>query len=70
MRFELYPEAEGCGLVFIEKLGQITDHTPKDLAGWHVCLDVIQKLMDGQTIEERYEEWKIWYEKYTQILLK
>lgn len=70
VRFELYPESEGCHLVFIEKLHQITDHTPKDLAGWHVCLDVIQKLMDGQTVEARHEEWKIWYEKYTQMLLK
>ncbi|GAA0136306.1 SRPBCC family protein [Paenibacillus sp. YSY-4.3] len=70
VRFELYPDAGGCRLVFIEKLDQITDHTPKDLAGWHVCLNVIQKLMDGQTVEGRHEEWKIWYEKYKQIILK
>ncbi|MGG4553426.1 SRPBCC family protein [Paenibacillus humicus] len=70
VRFELYPEAGRCRLVLIEKLSQITDHTPKDLAGWHVCLNVIQKLMDGQAVEGRHEEWKTWYEKYKQILLK
>lgn len=68
VRFELYPESEGCCLVFIEKLHQMTDHTPKDLAGWHVCLDVIQKLLNGQTVESRHEEWQIWYEKYVQLV--
>ncbi|OIK06060.1 activator of Hsp90 ATPase 1 family protein [Bacillus sp. MUM 116] len=64
MRFELSPEADGCRLVLTEKLKEITDHTPKDLAGWHVCLEVIDALLDGRTIDSRFEEWKIWYEKY------
>lgn len=63
VRFELYPEQDGCKLVLIEKIETITDHTPRDLAGWHVCLDVIQALLDGRKIE-REEEWKQWYEKY------
>lgn len=70
VRFEIHPEAGGCRLILIEKLVKITDHTPKDLAGWHVCLNVIQKLMNGQAVERRHEEWKIWYEKYKEILLK
>ncbi|MCM3570690.1 SRPBCC family protein [Neobacillus mesonae] len=61
--FELSQESAGCQLIMFEKLAEITDHTPKDLAGWHVCLDVIEALMDGRTIE-RMEEWKKWYEKY------
>lgn len=69
VRFELSPEPGGCQLVLIEKLEQITDHTPKDLAGWHVCLDVIEALMDGITIE-RMEEWKKWYEKYQQAIME
>ncbi|MBA9026006.1 SRPBCC family protein [Peribacillus huizhouensis] len=64
VRFELYPEQDGCLLVLIEKIDTITDHTPRDLAGWHVCLDVIQALLDGRKIE-REVEWKQWYEKYT-----
>ncbi|AZU60033.1 SRPBCC family protein [Neobacillus mesonae] len=67
VRFELAPEKEGCKLTMIEKLAEITDHTPKDLAGWHVCLDVIEALMDGRTIE-RMEEWKKWYEKYKEAV--
>ena len=63
VRFELTEESKGCSLRLIEKINTITDHTPRDLAGWHVCLDVIEALLDGRTIE-RKEEWKVWYEKY------
>lgn len=67
VRFELFPEVDGSKLLLIEKIAEITDHTPKDLAGWHVCLDVIEALMDGRTIE-RMEEWKKWYEKYQEAM--
>ncbi|UUZ81910.1 SRPBCC family protein [Paenibacillus sp. P26] len=65
VRFELYPEEGGCHLVLIEKIREITDHTPKDLAGWHVCLDVISALLDGRTLD-RKDEWRAQYEKYVQ----
>lgn len=68
VRFELYPEAEGCRLVLIEKIKIITDHTAKDLAGWHVCLDVIEALMDGRTIDSRKEEWKKRHERYIEVI--
>ncbi|MFC0271738.1 SRPBCC family protein [Metabacillus herbersteinensis] len=64
VRFELYQESGGCKLVLKEKIEVITDHTPKDLAGWHVCLDVINALMDGKTIDFREDDWKEWNEKY------
>lgn len=64
IRFELYQENEGCKLMMIERMAAITNHTPKDLAGWNVCLDVIQALMDGKTIDSRNEYWKEWYGKY------
>jgi uncharacterized protein YndB with AHSA1/START domain len=68
VRFELYPVPDGCRLILIEKINKITNHTSKDLAGWHVCLDVIHALLDERTIESRENEWKTWYEKYTQLL--
>lgn len=68
VRFELYPEPSGCRLVLLEKLGKLTAHTPKDLAGWHVCLDVIVALLEGRTIENRKEEWERWYAKYREAL--
>jgi uncharacterized protein YndB with AHSA1/START domain len=68
VRFELKQEPEGCCFTLIETIQTITNHTPKDLAGWHVCLDVINALLDGKTIESREEEWKKWYEKYVQAI--
>jgi uncharacterized protein YndB with AHSA1/START domain len=66
VRFELYPEpeSEGCLLVLIEKIRKLTNHTPRDLAGWHVCLMVIDALLDSRTIQSREDEWKKWHEKY------
>ena len=68
VRFELYPEPGGCKLLLIETITAITDHTPKDLAGWHVCLDVIAALLDGRTLESRKAEWEKWYPKYAEAV--
>ncbi|RAV00223.1 SRPBCC family protein [Paenibacillus sp. YN15] len=68
VRFELFPEADGCRLVLIEKINKLTSHTPKDLAGWHVCLDVIKALLDEQTLDSRENEWEKWYKEYAQSL--
>ncbi|QGQ93559.1 SRPBCC family protein [Paenibacillus psychroresistens] len=68
VRFELYPEPEGCCLILIEKMAKITDHTPRDLAGWHVCLAVLGLLLDGKTLESRENEWKIQFELYKELI--
>ncbi|WP_211749293.1 SRPBCC family protein [Paenibacillus sp. Marseille-Q4541] len=68
VRFELYPEYEGCQLVLIEKIHKMTSHTPKDLAGWHVCLDVIQAMLEDTTIESRKSVWYTWYKEYVQLV--
>lgn len=66
-RFELSPTADSCQLIFQETITTITEHTPRDLAGWHVCLDVIKALLDGDSIT-REDEWKVWFEKYKELL--
>ncbi|MFC3746441.1 SRPBCC family protein [Paenibacillus sp. GCM10012306] len=68
VRFELSPETGGCHLVLIEKLGKVTGHTPKDLAGWHVCLEVIVSLLEENPLQSRDEEWKKWYGEYERLL--
>lgn len=65
VRFELSPEPEGCRLVFVESVVSVNDHTPKDIAGWDVCLDVIEALLDGKTVSERKA---VWEEKYAQYV--
>ncbi|KRE97685.1 activator of Hsp90 ATPase 1 family protein [Paenibacillus sp. Soil766] len=68
VRFELHADSDGgCRLVFSEYLHQITAHTPRDLAGWHVCLEVIEALLAGRTIASRKDMWNDWYVKYKQL---
>ncbi|RFB14721.1 activator of Hsp90 ATPase 1 family protein [Bacillus sp. HNG] len=68
VRFELTSEPEGCKLFLIETITKLTDHTPRDLAGWHVCLDVIGMLLDGKQVENRKQMWEPLYEKYVQAI--
>ena len=69
IRFELHPKENSCLLILKEKINLITDQTKKDLAGWHVCLDVIKTLLDGKTIH-REDEWKKWYVEYEREINK
>lgn len=64
VRFELYPKSEGCLLILKEFIPTLNDHTPKDLAGWHVCLDVLSALLNGELMEFPKGEWEQWYQKY------
>jgi uncharacterized protein YndB with AHSA1/START domain len=70
VRFELTKEPEGCLLVLIEKINTITNHTPRDLAGWHVCLDFIKALLNGNSLESRKTEWEKWHTEYIQEIDK
>ena len=68
VRFELSPAEDGCKLVLIETITSLNDHTPRDLAGWHVCLDVIAALLDDTKLDDRREHWKVWYERYREAI--
>ncbi|MEK5039358.1 SRPBCC family protein [Sporosarcina sp. FSL K6-3457] len=68
VRFELQPEQEGCLLIFIESFSVITDQTIKDLAGWHVCLNVIELLLDNKPIHSRVDDWQEWHKQYEQAM--
>lgn len=70
VRFELQPTEDGCRLLFSEKLTVITEHTPRDLAGWHVCLDAILALLDGEGLPAHNVAWEIWYEQYRTAISK
>ncbi|AIM11820.1 hypothetical protein BAHan_2751 [Bacillus anthracis] len=39
VRFEIHKEEDGTLLLLKEYIHVLTDHTPKDIAGWHICLD-------------------------------
>lgn len=69
VRFELSPTSSGSILVLLETIGELTEHTPKDLAGWHVCLVLLSDLLNG-TVHEEFplEEWQKWYAEYKQLV--
>ncbi|WP_449354476.1 SRPBCC family protein [Virgibacillus natechei] len=68
VRFELKANSFGCRLVLKEYLNEITDHPAKDLAGWHICLDAIEALLDGTTIRNQRGLWNKWYSKYQKLI--
>ena len=67
VQFELYPTEAGCRIVFTEYINIIIKHTPKDIAGWHVCLMVVQSLIEGLPMNDRKEEWEHLYPKYVEL---
>lgn len=71
VRFELYPEPEGgCTLILQEFIRELNDHSPRDLAGWDVCLNAIAALLAGETFDERKEAWEPKYEAYRNWLVQ
>lgn len=65
VRFELSPKSDGCLLVLKEFIPAINDHTSKDLAGWHVCLDVFNDLLNGRYYADFPKaDWEKWYVQY------
>jgi uncharacterized protein YndB with AHSA1/START domain len=49
LRWELTPSPSGCRLVLRHTLAD-RDMVPKVSAGWHLCLDVAERLLDGDPI--------------------
>lgn len=64
VRFELFSEEAGCHLVLKEFIPGISDHTAKDLAGWHVCMDVFTDLLNGKEQAFPVGDWDKWYPHY------
>lgn len=65
VRFELNPIPVGCLLELKEFIHVLNDHTSKDLAGWHVCLDVLSDLLnDIDHPNFPKENWEKWHSEY------
>ncbi|MFD1065068.1 SRPBCC family protein [Oceanobacillus locisalsi] len=64
VRFELEPVEEGCKLILKEYIPAMSNHVPKDLAGWYICLDMFQAVLEGKPMDFPKESWKTHYEAY------
>lgn len=67
VRFEVENKNGESTLRLVETIQRITPQTAKDLAGWHVCLDVIESILDDEKID-RDNEWQHWHEEYKRLL--
>ncbi|MFC7684816.1 SRPBCC domain-containing protein [Ureibacillus sp. GCM10028918] len=64
VRFEISPNNTGSQLTMKQFLTNLTDHTPKDLAGWHVCLLHFDNVVTGESHLIAEDEWEKWYVEY------
>ena len=68
VRFEVEEKGECTSVLrLIETIHRITPQTAKDLAGWHVCLDVIGAILNDEGFD-RDNEWQHWHEEYKRLL--
>jgi uncharacterized protein YndB with AHSA1/START domain len=67
LHFALEPIGDGqaCMLRFTVELDS-RDKAARDGAGWHVCLDALERRLDGDTVErpDESDEWRTHYEEY------
>ncbi|SEJ28092.1 Activator of Hsp90 ATPase homolog 1-like protein [Bhargavaea ginsengi] len=68
VRFDLISDGGSTVLAFKETIRKLTEQTVKDLAGWHVCLDVIGCLLDGEKPEDRHADWEAWHDAYARAV--
>jgi uncharacterized protein YndB with AHSA1/START domain len=70
LRFELQPldEAGGCLLRFTVVL-ETSDKAARDAAGWHQCLDALERQLSGAPAGRHDEpgEWRERYAEYTRL---
>ncbi|SCC29865.1 SRPBCC family protein [Bacillus wiedmannii] len=70
VRFEIHKEESGTLLLLKEYIHVVTDHTPKDIAGWHICLNLFSSVLEGEEKEFSKDEWQQWFETYKVRSLK
>ncbi|HDR7783742.1 SRPBCC family protein [Bacillus sp. FSL M8-0063] len=70
VRFEIHKEESGTLLLLKEYIHVLTDHTPKDIAGWHICLDLFSSVLEGKEKEFSKDEWQQWFEIYKDKVLE
>ncbi|MEC1177044.1 SRPBCC family protein [Metasolibacillus meyeri] len=69
VRFELQLSEASTVLTLTETLQELTAHTPKDLAGWHICLQLFEGVLQGVSEQEfPMKDWEKYYGEYMELL--
>ncbi|OOZ99345.1 activator of Hsp90 ATPase 1 family protein [Bacillus cereus] len=58
VRFEIHKEENGTLLLLKEYIHVLTDHTPKDITGWHICLELFSAVLEGEEKEFSKDKWQ------------
>ncbi|EDO1159904.1 SRPBCC family protein [Listeria innocua] len=67
--FELYEIAGNkTKLVFTEQLTAITEHSPRDVSGWHICLKKLQASAEKKTYDFNKATFETLFAKYQKAL--
>ncbi|MDT0001108.1 SRPBCC family protein [Listeria cossartiae subsp. cayugensis] len=61
-------EANKTKLTFTEQLTAITEHSPRDISGWHICLKKLQASAEGKTYDFNKAEFESLFAKYQKEL--
>ncbi|EAF0391487.1 SRPBCC family protein [Listeria monocytogenes] len=60
--------AEKTKLTFTEQLTTITEHSPRDISGWHICLKKLQASAEGKIYNFDKAEFETLFAKYQKVL--
>ncbi|EMO8754847.1 SRPBCC family protein [Listeria monocytogenes] len=55
-------------LTFREQLTTITEHSPRDISGWHICLKKLQASAEGKIYDFNKTEFETLFAKYQKEL--
>ncbi|MBC1376237.1 SRPBCC family protein [Listeria sp. FSL L7-1699] len=55
-------------LFFTERLTVITEHSPRDISGWHICLKKLQASAEGKIYDFNKAEFETLFAKYQKEL--
>ncbi|MBC2328588.1 SRPBCC family protein [Listeria swaminathanii] len=55
-------------LTFTEQLTAITEHSPRDISGWHICLKKLQASAEGKTYDFNKAEFESLFARYQKEL--
>ena len=67
LRFELEPDEGGCVLRLLDTFDEL-GRAARDAAGWHVCLDVLERHLAGADPPDQGRAWKGVHAKYVEAL--
>ena len=67
LRFEIEPRGDSCRLTFTDTIAE-QGKAARDGAGWHVCLDNLERVLDGTPPAEDMERWRALHAGYVEAL--